>query len=153
MAKYLPEAVYVVIERDWVDNAQSILNGRNYTLGRYDLWWSVPPPDVVDLVKLSPVQQVVGQIASIHNLINRDIKRLGLEDRIFRIQYEGVCKDVYGTLEKFRAFMALHGVKLQPRFEVPTHFNIKSSIMIPEAMYEEVVAEVCARNESARRGR
>ncbi|WP_322629727.1 sulfotransferase [Halothiobacillus sp.] len=152
IAHHVPNALFVVIERDWVDNAQSILKGRNDALGRYDQWWSVPPPDVDALSKLPPVQQVVGQIQSIHELVVRDIVRLGLEDRTFRIRYEDFCEDVQGTLAAFEAFMKHHGVELEHRFDVPSQFSIPRSIKIPESMYEELKIEVTKRKRRADAG-
>jgi hypothetical protein len=152
IAHYVPNALFVVIERDWVDNGQSILKGRNDALGEYGRWWSVPPPDVDELSRLGPVQQVVGQIESIHSLIDRDIHRLGLEERTFRIRYKDFCKDVHGTLEAFEAFMARHGVELERRFEVPAHFPISQSVKIPGPMYEELKAEVAKREEEGGAG-
>ncbi len=142
MAKYVPEAIYIVIERDWVDNAQSILNGRMDALGRYDQWWSVPPPEVEELIKLPPEQQAVRQIASIYQLIKNDINRLNISERTFRIRYETLCDDVHGTLDRFQSFMKELGVELQRRFDVPTKFNINHRINIPESMHKRVIAEV-----------
>lgn len=142
---YVPNALFVAIDRNWVDNGQSILRGRYDALGDYGQWWSVPPPDVDQLAKLKPVQQVVGQVQAIHTLINRDIERLGLEDRTFRVRYEEFCEDVHGTLAAFEAFMASHGVELERRFDVPTHFSINRYMKIPVPMYEELKAEVESR--------
>ena len=145
MARYVPEALYIVIERDWVDNAQSILKGRQDALGTYGAWWSVPPPNVQELEKLPLVQQVVGQIESVYRLIDQDIERLGLEDRVFRVRYEDFCADVHGTLARLQAFMARHGVELGRRFEVPERFEVSRSVKIPQPMYDEVVQEVVHR--------
>lgn len=151
IAWFLPEALYVVIERDWVDNATSILVSRKKALGGYDRWWSIPPPNVDELVGLSPAQQVVGQIRSIHNLVNCDIERLGLEDRTFRIRYEEFCIDVPGTLERFRLFLVKNGINLQQQFEVPQAFDTKRNSELPSALYEEVVAEVGVKRENSER--
>ncbi|WP_163575251.1 sulfotransferase [Halomonas faecis] len=146
MSVYLPEALYIVIERDLKDNAESILKGRKDALGSYQHWWSVPPPNVGALDELSPVQQAVGQIESIHELIDRDIERLGLEDRVFRVSYEDFCEDVHGTLYRFQDFMARHGIELERRFEVPYRFEIEHSQKIPQDMYEELGDYVDQRN-------
>ncbi len=83
----VPEAVFIIFERDLVDNAQSILKGRYDTFGTYKKWWSVPPPELEQLSNLSPIEQVVGQIRSINRLIEGDITQLGVEGRVFRIRY------------------------------------------------------------------
>jgi len=141
IAHYVPNALFVVIKRDWVDNAHSILKGRKDASGRYDQWWSVPPPNVKKLSRLRPVCQVLGQIQSLNELIDRDIRRLGLEDRTFSIRYEDFCNDVHGALESFQSFMLRHGVNLERRFDVPAEFGISRDIKIPELMYEELKSE------------
>jgi hypothetical protein len=145
IAYYLPNSLFVVIERNWVDNSQSILKGRYDSSGDYSQWWSVPPPNVNQLSSLPPIQQVVGQIESIYALINKDIDRLGLEERTFRIRYEDLCRDVHGTLDEFQAFMAGHSVELTSRYSVPKEFSINHSTKIPEFMYLELREEVAKR--------
>lgn len=151
---YVPRALFVLIERDLLDNAQSILRGRQDVYGSYEPWWSVPPPDVTYLSALPPVQQVVGQIESIHELINRDIERLGLAEKTFRTRYEDFCRDVNATLEQFNVFMASHGIDLQRRFEVPGSFTPDHSVKIPASMYKELKSKVEAKRAlTAREGK
>lgn len=145
IAEYVPRALFIVIERDWVDNAQSILNARKDASGSYDPWWSVPPPDVDKLSKLSPVEQVVGQIEAIHDLINKDVHRLGLESRTFRMKYDDFCNDVHGTLHRLEAFMAGHGIELQRRFVVPERFDVNRTIKIPLPMHKMLQEHVAQR--------
>lgn len=142
IVEYIPEAILIVVERDVLSNAESVLRGRHDALGSYDQWWSVPPPNVDELSSLPPVVQVVGQIKSIHELINRDVTRLGIESRVFKVQYEEFCQDVHGTLARLNKFMARHGVELKPRFEVPASFKMDHSIKIPQTMYEELAEQV-----------
>lgn len=145
IATYLPGALFVVIERNWVDTAGSILRGRKDALGRYDQWWSVPPPNVELLKQWPPVEQVVGQIESIHRLIEHDIERLELEGRVFRIEYEEFCADVHGTLSRFKDFMARQGVCLERRLDVPREFEVSHPADTPSELYEELVAYVAER--------
>lgn len=132
----VPEAVFIVIERDLVDNAQSILKGRYDTYGTYEKWWSVPPPDLEQLSSLAPIEQVVGQIKSIHRLIDRDITRLGVENRVFRMRYEELCQDVHSELKHFEKFMRTLGLEYKRRHEVPERFDPSHSIKIPGELYE-----------------
>jgi len=135
----LPGSLFVVVERDLLDNAQSILKGRQETGGSYEPWWSVPPPNVEELRQLPPVQQVVEQIRSIYQLLERDIDRFDLEERTFRIRYEEFCADVHGTLDAFEAFMRRHGVPLERRFTVPQSFKVSRGHKIPKKMYAHLI--------------
>lgn len=142
IVQQIPGALFVVVERDVVDNAQSILKGRLDALGSYEPWWSVPPPNVQELRKLKPVAQAVEQVRSVHSLIERDIERLGLADQTIRINYDDFCRDVHGTLDRLEEFASNKGVSLAHRFEVPMSFNTDSSRKIPDDMYEELMAYV-----------
>lgn len=142
IAQHVPNALFIVVERDVVDNAQSILKGRMDALGSYELWWSVPPPDVAELQKLKPVQQAVEQVRSIRSLIRHDVERLGLESQTLHVNYDDFCRDVPTTLEAIRQFASKNGITLESRFEVPTSFKSSKSRKVPENMYEELVAYV-----------
>ena len=139
IAQVVPNALFVIVERDLVDNAQSILNGRMEALGSYDPWWSVPPPNVAELKSLRPVQQAAEQVRSVHALITDDVERLGLTEQTFRINYEAFCQDVHGTLQDLKQFALKNNVTLSPRFEVPARFETRHDRKIPDAMYEELV--------------
>lgn len=132
----VPEAFFIIIKRNCLDNAHSILKARFDANSSYEPWWSVPPPNVSDLVNSFPVEQALGQINSIHSLIERDLNRLGAARRIFRVQYEDFCGDVHGTLQRFEHFMASHGVFLKRRFDVPGSFRLGHSVNIPSEMYD-----------------
>jgi len=142
IAQQIPNALFVVVERDLTDNAQSILQGRKDAMGSYEPWWSVPPPNVSELQSLTPVQQAVEQVRSVHSLIVEDIERLGLKEQTFRVNYEAFCQDVHGTLESINQFALKNNVTLWPRFEVPAQFEASSSRKIPDAMYEELLSYV-----------
>ena len=142
IAKNLPNSLFVVLERDLVNNAQSILKGRMDAYGSYERWWSVPPPNVKELEKLSPPQQVVAQIESIYSLIDCDVSRLGLEDRVLRVRYEDFCQDVHGVLKSFDVFMNRNSVRLTSLHNVPSSFQMSHSRKIPEYMYNDLVAYI-----------
>jgi hypothetical protein len=141
-----PDALFVVIEREEALNAQSILRARHKVHGCYEPWWSVPPPEVEELKRLKPVEQVVGQIRKIHDLIDGDVKRLGLADQVFRINYERFCSDVHGTLGMFEEFAATRGVALERRFDVPKHFPSVSHSGLPADLLQEL--DSCVRGVS-----
>ncbi len=134
----LPEALFLIIERDLLDNAQSILKGRYDISGSYDRWWGMFPPNGESLISLSPVEQVVGQIKAVNSLIDSDLKRLVASDRLIHIRYEDLCKDVHRTIDEIRMFFQKMGVELKPRFEVPKQFKVRKSVAIPQNMFDEL---------------
>ncbi len=131
ISNYIPEALFIVIKRDEFFNAVSILAGRKKYLGRYDLWWSVPPPDIEELKQKLPCEQVIGQIRGIYREINRAITS-GFVDlnRVFHIEYEELCRDTHSLLKQIEEFFFQHGIILRRRFEVPSSFPINKTISI-----------------------
>jgi hypothetical protein len=65
----IPEALFIFIRRDVVDNAHSLLEARREVFGHYAGWWSMEPPQIRTLETLPPEQQVVEQVRSINALV------------------------------------------------------------------------------------
>ena len=138
--KYIPEALFIVIKRDVVDNGHSILQGRMQVHGDYRPWWSVPPPEVETLQNLPPEQQVIEQIRQLHALIERDIEEGKIDaNRFLTISYEAFCSDVYGQLERVDEFFQMHGMKVKRLFNVPTTFSKVNKIKIDPDLYKKMV--------------
>jgi len=139
IAKHIPEALFVVLERNERDTAHSILEGRLAVLGGYDQWWSVPPPNVQDLKLLDPVRQVVGQIRGIHSTIEKDIGA-GATDRsrVLVLEYERFCADVHDAVHRIETFLSSHGIAVGRRFEVPQCFSPSSGVRIDTELYSRL---------------
>jgi hypothetical protein len=109
--KYLPESLFIVIQRDEVECALSILNARMDSHGSYEKWWSVPPPNVRELLKLPPEEQVIEQIRSVNSLVMADLKAGEADTRNFMtINYDSLCSDVSGELERVEEFLKNNGI-------------------------------------------
>ena len=139
IGRYLPEALFIVINRDIFYNAASILAGRYKTFGCYNNWWSVPPPNFEMLQNLSPVQQVLGQIYGIYDEIDRAVEQgFVKKERMIHISYENLCKNTHGTLKLIEYFLKKHGVHVPYRFRVPDHFPVYRNIKIDTELVEEL---------------
>ncbi len=101
--KYIPDAIFIVVRRDTQSNIHSILNARQKSLGRTDVWWSVETPNIDELASKAPEEQVLGQITTIHHLIEK-AKQSGNGENFFDLNYEDLCKnpkDVMDALDVF----------------------------------------------------
>jgi hypothetical protein len=65
----IPEMRYVVVTRDLVDNAASILASRRSVSGSPDAWWSVEPPEIDQLRALPAEAQAVEQVRAVERAI------------------------------------------------------------------------------------
>jgi hypothetical protein len=134
----LPESVFVVVRRSWLDTAHSILEARMKLYGDYGRWFSVEPPDVESLRRLPPHEQVVEQIRGVHALIERG--RARAPERFLDVDYESFCANTRGVLERVRDFLEGLGVVLAGDGDVPASFESKRSIRIEGSLYAELEA-------------
>ena len=142
--EHLPEALFVVVERNELNNAHSILEGRYRRFGTYDTWWSVKPPGTEELIDQPPHAQVVGQIRQIHSLID---DALGETEtgrcRTLRIRYEDLCRDTSATARLFDEFLTSNGTRMQKLFEIPKHFEQTEDVKIDPAIYSQLKTLTC----------
>lgn len=141
ITKHIPEALFIVIKRNELDNAHSILEGRMKALNCYDQWWSVPPPNVEQLKLLEPAQQAVEQIRAVHNVISHAVVD-GLIDsnRVLTLEYEKFCDDVHASVDELEFFLGAHGVTVSRRNNIPEKFSINRDIRIDKNLYSELQA-------------
>jgi hypothetical protein len=122
IAAALPEALFLVIERDLLDNARSLLASRMRRSGGYAQWWSAEPPGIERLRALPPEQQVVEQVRGIAAAIASARESIGA-DRFLDLSYESLCEDPAATTAAIAAFCARHGTHLKLRGEIPARFD------------------------------
>ena len=139
IATTLPEARFIVIRREIVDNAHSILEGRENVKGDYSTWWSAEPPDIEQLRHRPPAEQAVEQVRHINDLIDRD-RQLIDPSRFVDVQYESFCDDVQGTLSKLDLFFEGHGIAIRHTgVSIPNKFERRSEIRIEKSLYDQIV--------------
>jgi hypothetical protein len=132
----LPESLFIVVQRDWLETAHSILESRRKLFGNYEGWFSVEPPEVESLKKRPSHEQVVEQIRSVHALIDE------ARDKVDTIQfidvdYEELCRDTYATLDKLAGFFESNGLDVARGSGAPRSFRVKSRVRIDEDLYRK----------------
>ena len=132
----IPESAFVVVQRDWLDTAHSILEARMKLYGDYGKWFSVEPLGIESLKRRPVHEQVVEQIRSVHSLIDQG--RARSPGRFLDVDYDLFCGDTHSALDGVRKFLAGNGIKLRRAGEVPPSFSVKDSIRIDESLYMEV---------------
>lgn len=141
IAKYIPEALFVWIIRDEVANAQSILEAKYKDLGSYEPWWSVPLPDMECTETLSPACKAMLQVQGINALIKDTInKEIIPKKSVMIVNYEEFCQNTEKTLKDFESMFKLNRNRLETRFSIPSMFEMKNEVRIPQRMYEELIA-------------
>lgn len=117
-----PEACFLVVRRDPIDIAQSILSARVKIQGDKERWWALQPKEV-DEIKLHPYWvQIVEQVYYIYQQIESDAAQFG-KDHFFDVHYEAVCENSHKSLKAIETFLESRGTKLTIRSEVPAYFQ------------------------------
>jgi len=133
----LPEAVFLVIHRNELNNAQSILKGRKDIHGTYDQWLGVEPPDVEALKKLPCYQQVVLQIRHTHLLIDKARDKFG-RAKFYDILYEEFCLHPYKIFKGIETFLSSHRLLYTQRGKIPSRFQLKTKVNIDEELFNKL---------------
>ncbi len=139
LAKYLPEALFLVLRRDTFANARSILVARKEYHHDYKRWWSVEVPGFEQLVSAQPEEQVVQQIREIDRLIDTGRELIG-KDHFFDVAYEDLCAESPKTLEGVEQFLGSHGVHLAHRGALPESFPMPEAGEIDSGLLESLQA-------------
>ena len=135
LTNVVPEALYIVTQRDYLATAHSILAGRKKANGNYDDWWSVEPKEIDELRKLPAEEQVVKQIYSIYHEIDSHREKIG-PDKILDISYEVLCEDTHGTIERIQSFLESNSINTKAGYsEVPFRFDINKKVKIDADLY------------------
>lgn len=119
----MPEAVFIICRRHYIDNALSILKGRTKNLHSKDNWWSLPPKEIDYLANLSWAEQIAGQVYYTYQQIEDDKKRFGTE-RFIEIKYEEFCANVHSSVTRIEEFLSAKGCYLEKKGEVPKRFQV-----------------------------
>lgn len=127
LAAALPEARFVLVERDLGDNARSLLVGRARR-GDPNEWWGARPDGADRVADRSPAEQVVWQARTVHDIARADLAEHA-PGRWMRVGYDQLCDDPRGVLAAVQAWLAGQGVDVELRTaaQVPERFDRRGS--------------------------
>lgn len=139
IAKYIPESLFIIMERDELDNAHSLLEVRKRVYDDYERWWSMEPPAVKELESLPAHQQVVEQIRHIYSTIDNDLDVSNVNpSACFKLSYEKLCLDPEKEMDRLDAFFRANGCQIERRFAPPSPFCRRNEIRIDRELFENV---------------
>ena len=108
LAEALPEAVFVVVERDPVYVAQSLLEARALVQGDAQRGWGLLAEDADPDAAEGAVEAVCGQVRAFQREIDAQAEALDPARRV-RVAYEDFCRDPRPTLEAVAAALPAVG--------------------------------------------
>ncbi len=136
LAAALPEARFVLVERDLADNARSLLVGR-VKRGDVDAWWSARPDGADELVAsgAGPAEQVVWQAREVNRVAREDLEACAA-GRWIRVGYDELCDDPRGVLACVHEWLESTGALVATRdaARIPERFDRRGGGQLPAAL-------------------
>ena len=129
MRRIWPNAVYIEVTRDVLDNARSIVRAERSEGGpekHGDQWWSVRPKLAAQYAGRADTERAVAQVIGTANDIEEDIAEIG-GAHLLRIDYSQMCAEPNRTLDEIARFLDQAGCPLVERFSVPDSFPVRPS--------------------------
>ena len=96
--RHLPTSVFIIVRRNHVEQAVSILDARKKVLRDNSDWWSMHPPNSDKLAKLPIVSQVVGQILGLERYFDGQNAREELP--VVFVSFEDLRRDPAATMNR-----------------------------------------------------
>lgn len=97
LRRELGPVAYVLIERDPLDAAVSILDARRKYYDDPRAWWSYIPPEYPHLKDRDHWEQIAGQVHYLARFYERALAEVG-EDAVVRVTYERLARDPASVL-------------------------------------------------------
>lgn len=136
IAKYVPEALFIIIHRDETDNGHSLLEVRKKVHGDYARWWSMEPQAVEELRRLPAHEQVIEQVRHIHATIKNDLYLGDVEpSRCFDLHYEALCENPAGVMDQLQDFFEANGCKVGRVRTAPAPLDRRREVRIDPDLY------------------
>jgi hypothetical protein len=124
----LPRTCFVLVVRDPVENALSILEMRDRYSGDRGAWTSVRPREYAWMCTLSPEEQAAGQALACEAAYRRALAKVpAANTRV--VDYASLVADPRGALDDLRALVEAHGPPLSP----PPARDLTLSARLPRA--------------------
>lgn len=154
LADALPEARFILVERNERDNSRSLLLGR-LRRGGINVWWGAQPKSMMALIEsgATPTQQVVEQVREISWIARADLATHA-PNRWISVHYDDICNDPREVLTKVRQWLNDQGVSVGEREidSVPSHFERRIGGHLSDDLEHQLDEAIKVVREDARQG-
>lgn len=141
ISEALPEGCFLIMWRDPVDIAQSILSARVDVLGNKEEWWALPPKEIDEIRQHPYWEQVVEQVYYVYRQIEDDSRRFGT-DRFYTMDYKRLCEETPDALSGVEGFLRERGVPLGASGMIPRQFTVSTGRRVDLDEFERIKRKV-----------
>jgi hypothetical protein len=121
--KVFENAIFLHTKRDPLTNIESVLNARERQLGAIDKWYSFKIPEYYDLIKLSPFEQVAGQVYHVNNAVEAGLAAVA-EHKKITVNYEDFCQQPGLVFEELKQKLAANGFMTDAQYSLQEKFDV-----------------------------
>ena len=114
---------WIHIKRDPIPTMLSIYKARLSHNGNLDSWWSVKPKEFTYLQKLSPIDQIAGQVYYTEKAVSKNLKNINNK---ITVEYEELCSSpekVYNDI--FTAYNSHTSIRTFAPYSGPAEFPMR----------------------------
>ena len=141
LSNIFKNSTFIVIKRDKLDNAQSILNARLTLHNNKNHQWSVITPSMRSNPSLPFHEEIINQLDDIQLNIESSFKRLG-NDRFIFIEYENLCNNTPKVLKSILQKLNSKGLNLSEKGQIPRKLNFSTGKKVSDSDYELLREEI-----------
>lgn len=132
-----PKSIFIYIERDALQNANSILKYRESVFGDLEKWVSIKPLEFEELQRMSPYDQVAGQIKYLRSNYLSQLSAIP-ESNVIRVNYEQFCANPRMVVDEVCQKAKLLGRSLKVNeTELGRMFNVTENQRDDESLTKE----------------
>jgi len=140
--KIFNNCIFLVITRDELDTAQSILNARIKLYNNKNHIWSVTPPSVTDLGSNDSYWiQIVQQIRGVYSNINSAKKIIG-ENKFIYVNYKELCNNTSEVLNWIKNKLNNQGILVNGDTSSQPDLNFSTGKKVSDHDYELLKNEI-----------
>jgi hypothetical protein len=134
LKEVIPDLKVLVINRDPLYIAQSLLKIRRQVYGNIDEWWSLKPREIDSLRELDPYDQVVGQAYYTYQELESKAKK-NPEDFLY-VEYEDIINN---TEDELKRIANKFDLKFRDEYSLPDDkLTISKTKFIEESEFEKI---------------
>lgn len=138
-----PRSVFIVMRRDPLVMAQSVLARRRMLLGDGAGFWSVRPRKILEKRNASGLEHVAWQLAYTYQAIEAARQKVG-ESLFMDIPYEAFCRAPEQWVHKVDVFLRRHGIEAERSASISNSFNPSTKLLLQKEQiieFQDIIRE------------
>lgn len=140
LAQIFPSALFIILKRDPVELACSIVRGRKENCKNLNDWWSVKPRNYEQIKDGDYLEQICNQVYFLEKDLEKEMITVG-SNRFYKISYDKLCKNVKVEIEGLLAFFQKHQIKLVLKNKLPGEFPLSKNKRLISAEEDAVIRD------------